>query len=101
MAGTLPPQGRAEADQLMELHERILVAAALEMGVRSAQPPVSIVVTLLEGATRWNGWTGDDEQLPGLANRAVHLAGLLLEEAVADDALLPVAIARRPPVPSA
>ncbi|GAA0319383.1 TetR/AcrR family transcriptional regulator [Kineococcus aurantiacus] len=95
MAGTLPPQGRAEANQLMELHESILEAAAREMGVRHPRPLVGIVVTLLEGATRWNGWDGDESHLPALAERAVQLAGGLLEQAITTDVLVPGPVVSR------
>ncbi|MEU1953506.1 TetR/AcrR family transcriptional regulator [Nocardia rhamnosiphila] len=78
MAHFLPAEVRAEADNWVALYERLYVAAAAELGVAAPDEAIRIVMTLLEGATRWCDWHGDDAELEPLADRAVALTRAVL-----------------------
>ncbi|MDR6989180.1 AcrR family transcriptional regulator [Paenarthrobacter nitroguajacolicus] len=78
MAGVLPPDLRAQVDQWVALHEQMYVAAARDMGCSEPAEHVRVVVTLLEGATRWVPKNCDDTELEELADRAVALSRAIL-----------------------
>jgi len=79
MVGILPKELRAQVDDWVDLYEGMYVAAALDMGIRSPAEPVKIVMTLLEGATRWAPRGCDEIQLAELTERAVLLSRSVLK----------------------
>ena len=79
MARILPAELRAQVDDWVRLHQDMYVAAAVDMGFREAEERVKIVMTLLEGATRWASPDCDDEELDKLTDRAVLLSRAILE----------------------
>jgi len=79
MAGILPDDLRAQIDDWITLHENMYVAAAEDMGCPAAAEHVKVVMTLLEGATRWASPGGDDDKLERLSDRAVLLSRAVLE----------------------
>ncbi|MFI6367736.1 TetR/AcrR family transcriptional regulator [Nocardia sp. NPDC050630] len=79
MVHNLPADVRTEADQWVDLYERMYRAAAADMGIESPDETVRIVMALLESASRWSAWNGDDKELPRLADRAVALTRSILD----------------------
>lgn len=78
MAGILPKDLRAQVDAWVTLHEQMYVAAAEDMGCVEASEHVKVVMTLLEGATRWAPTDCTDAELAILADRAVALSRTIL-----------------------
>ena len=79
MAGVLPKDLRAQVDEWVALHEQMYVSAARDMGCADPTEHVRVVVTLLEGATRWASRDCTDAELEELANRAVTLSRAILD----------------------
>lgn len=79
MAGILPAALRTQVDDWLNLHQDMYVAAAVDMGFPHAQERVKVVMTILEGATRWASPESDDEELKALTDRAVLLSRAVLE----------------------
>jgi AcrR family transcriptional regulator len=79
MAGVLPKQVRAEVDNWIELHENMYVACAKDLGVTEAEDRVKVVITLLEGATRWASPECDDDELDRLTDQAITITRTLLK----------------------
>jgi hypothetical protein len=78
MVGFLPGELRAQVDDWVSLYEDMYVAAALDMGHPNAEERVKVVMTLLEGATRWASTESDDQELEVLADRAVMISRTVL-----------------------
>jgi len=78
MAGILPEDLRAQVDDWVALHESMYTAAAQDMGYADAAKHVRVVITLLEGATRWASRECSDAELAELADRAVVLSRAIL-----------------------
>ena len=78
MVGFLPGELRAQVDDWVSLYEHMYVAAALDMGYPNAEERVKVVMTLLEGATRWASTECDDQELEALADRAVMISRTVL-----------------------
>ncbi|WP_347109617.1 TetR/AcrR family transcriptional regulator [Paenarthrobacter sp. S56] len=78
MAGFLPENLRAQVDHWVMLHEQMYIAAAHDMGCSDAAEHVRVVVTLLEGATRWAPADYSDAELGVMADRAVTLSRAIL-----------------------
>ncbi|MFJ4028655.1 TetR/AcrR family transcriptional regulator [Paenarthrobacter sp. NPDC089989] len=78
MAGVLPKDLRAQVDDWVTLHEEMYIAAARDMGCPDAEEHVRVVMTLLEGATRWAPADCDDAELEVVADRAVTLSRAIL-----------------------
>ncbi|BCW52347.1 TetR/AcrR family transcriptional regulator [Arthrobacter sp. StoSoilB13] len=78
MAGVLPKELRAQVDNWVTLHEQMYVAAARDIGCPDAEEHVRVVMTLLEGATRWAPRDCTDAELEELADRAVTLSRAIL-----------------------
>lgn len=76
MVGNLPPEVSAEAHELVSLYEQLYRSAAAEMGVDETAGPVTVVMTLLEGARRW--CMDGTESVTSAADRADHLTRALL-----------------------
>lgn len=79
MARILPAEVRAQVDDWVNLYQNMYVAAAVDMGFASPEERVKVVMTLLEGATRWASTAADDEELADLADHAVMLSKTILE----------------------
>lgn len=79
MTGILSKDLRSQVDDWLALHERMYVAAAQDMGCAKATEHVRVVMTLLEGATRWASPGGDDKELERLSDQAVLLSRAVLE----------------------
>lgn len=79
MARILPSELRAQVDDWVNLHQDMYVAAALDMGYPEAEERVKVVMTLLEGATRWASPECDDEEFDKLTDRAVLLSHAVLK----------------------
>ncbi len=79
MAHILPRELRAQVDDWVNLHQNMYVAAAVDMGFTQAEERVKVVMTLLEGATRWASAEAGDEELQALTDRAVILSRSILE----------------------
>jgi len=78
MANILPSELRSQVDDWVDLHQNMYVAAAVDMGFPQAEERVKVVVTLLEGATRWASPECDDAELAELTDRAVVLSRTIL-----------------------
>lgn len=78
MAEVLPKDLRAQVDEWVALHEQMYEAAARDMGYADPAEHVKVVVTLLEGATRWASRDCTDAELEELADRAVTLSRAIL-----------------------
>ncbi|MDP9937597.1 AcrR family transcriptional regulator [Paenarthrobacter nicotinovorans] len=78
MAEVLPKDLRAQVDDWVALHEQMYEAAARDMGCPEPAEHVRVVVTLLEGATRWAPTDCTDTELEVLADRAVTLSRAIL-----------------------
>lgn len=78
MATILPSELRAQVNDWVSLHEDMYAAAARDMGYTNPAEKVRIVVTLLEGATRWAPGQYDDEELDSMADKAVLLSRTVL-----------------------
>lgn len=78
MAGFLPEDLRAQVNRWVTLHEQMYIAAARDIGCPDAAEHVRVVVTLLEGATRWAPADYDDAELGKMADRAVTLSRAIL-----------------------
>lgn len=78
MATILPADLRAQVDDWVSLHENMYAAAARDMGYPQPEERVRIVVTLLEGATRWAPGHYDDVELDSMADKAVLLSRTVL-----------------------
>ena len=79
MANVLPRELRAQVDDWVDLHQQMYVAAAVDMGIPQADERVKVVMTLIEGATRWASPESNDAQLETLTDRAVLLSRTVLE----------------------
>lgn len=79
MVGILPAELRAQVDDWVNLYENMYVSAALDMGYPDAEERVKVVMTLLEGATRWAPVRSEDVELEALADRAVLLSRAVLK----------------------
>lgn len=75
---TLPAEVRDEANEMVTLYENLYRTAAIDMGFSEPDSAVSIVMTLLEGASRWCDTDDLDNRLPELIDRADSLARSLL-----------------------
>ncbi|KQS65707.1 TetR/AcrR family transcriptional regulator [Modestobacter sp. Leaf380] len=78
MVGLLPPEVSREADELVGHYEQVCLAAAVEMGYTEADHGLAVVMTLLEGATRWCGTVTDPLQLATHVRRADELSRAML-----------------------
>ncbi|MDI9978694.1 TetR/AcrR family transcriptional regulator [Rhodococcus sp. IEGM 1307] len=78
MVHVLPAEVRDEAAEWVGLYEGMYNAVAQDLGIEEPYEGVRIVMTLLEGATRWCDWDGSEGQLAALADRAVQLTRSVL-----------------------
>ncbi|WP_423183542.1 TetR/AcrR family transcriptional regulator [Arthrobacter sp. NyZ413] len=78
MAHVLPPALRDQVNDWVSLHQNMYVAAATDMGYTQAEERVKVVMTLLEGATRWASPDCNDDEMEALTSRAVTLSQVVL-----------------------
>lgn len=78
MAGILPAAVRTQVNDWVNIHQDMYVAAAVDMGYPEAEERVKVVMTILEGATRWASPECNDEELEILSDRAVQLSYAVL-----------------------
>ncbi|WP_179757357.1 TetR/AcrR family transcriptional regulator [Kineococcus aurantiacus] len=79
--GGLPDAARATAQGHVACYEDLLTAVVVQLGVPDPSSLVRLVLTLLEGAGRWNDWSGAPEDLKHLEDRAVAVCGWVLAQA--------------------
>ena len=79
MANILPAPLRTQVDDWVNLHQDMYVAAAVDMGYSQAEERVKVVMTLLEGATRWASPDSNDHELEALTARAITLSYAMLK----------------------
>ncbi|MDX3638054.1 TetR/AcrR family transcriptional regulator [Streptomyces sp. MB09-02B] len=77
----LAPTLRQEVDAWVDLYEALYRAAAEDMGFGSSVQQVKLVMTVLEGASRWAMWDGRKRSLAPLAEKANRATLALLEVA--------------------
>jgi AcrR family transcriptional regulator len=82
MAHVLPTQLSKQVGHWIDLYEALYVAAAHDMGFADAERRVKVVMTILEGATRWFDAQNDDRSLGLAANQAVLLSREILHLAL-------------------
>lgn len=92
MVHVLPTDVSAEADELVELYERMFRGAAHDMGFNEPEEAVRVVMTLLEGASKWCRPGDNFEDLALMVGRADALSRSVL--ALADRWPAPQASAR-------
>ncbi|MFW0775797.1 TetR/AcrR family transcriptional regulator [Paenarthrobacter nitroguajacolicus] len=78
MAHILPTTLRAQVDDWVTLHQNMYVAAAIDMGFAKPEERVKVVMTLLEGATRWASTDVNEEGLAALTEQAITLSRTIL-----------------------
>lgn len=78
MASILPADLRTQVDDWVALHENMYAAAARDMGHSKPEERVGMVVTLLEGATRWAPGNYNDAELGIMADKAVQVSRIIL-----------------------
>lgn len=79
MVHNLPGDLSAEANELVALYEELYRAAARDMGVEYPDEAIKLVMTLLEGASRWCTGGEDPRKLRKLAVRADRLTRSMLD----------------------
>ncbi|MFM9591788.1 TetR/AcrR family transcriptional regulator [Streptomyces scabiei] len=77
----LAPTLRQEVDAWVDLYEALYRAAAEDMGFGPSVQQVKLVMTVLEGASRWAMWDGRKRSLAPLAEKANRATLALLEVA--------------------
>jgi AcrR family transcriptional regulator len=78
MAGILPAAVRTQVEDWVNLHQKMYVAAAVDMGYQQPEEKVKVVITILEGATRWAPPKSDGREIESLADRAVMISHAIL-----------------------
>ena len=78
IGGFLPSEIREEIDHWLHLFPRMYEAAALEMGYRNCSTAVHVVVAVLDSATSWCRWSGDEQDLKALVDHATAISRSLL-----------------------
>ncbi|WP_231476439.1 TetR/AcrR family transcriptional regulator [Rhodococcus sp. UNC23MFCrub1.1] len=73
-AHILPTELSEKVTHWVDLYESLYVAAARDMGIENSERRVKIVNTLLEGATRWFGTDGTDDEVRQGADQAVLMS---------------------------
>lgn len=79
MVHILPEDVRDEAAEWVGLYEALYNAVARDLGFDAPEESVRIVMTLLEGASRWCEWDGSEKHLAELSDRAVQLSRSVLD----------------------
>jgi AcrR family transcriptional regulator len=74
----LQPEIRKEVHHWLSLCEALYEAAAHDMGYSEVKVKASIVMTLLNGAGSWCGWTGEKAHLDVCAQMAIAVTRNLL-----------------------
>ncbi|MGW9414493.1 TetR/AcrR family transcriptional regulator [Arthrobacter cupressi] len=79
VARFLADEVRDEVGLWMGLHADMYAAAAEEMGYELPVRTTKVIFTLLDGAGRWAGWSGSDDDLAELLDHTVALTRSILE----------------------
>lgn len=74
----LPASLRQEIDSWVDLYEALFRSAAGELGHKSPEQPVKVVMTILEGSNRWAMWNGKKSSIRACVDRATELTVQLL-----------------------
>lgn len=75
----LSDEVRNEVDVWMGLHEDMYSAAAEEIGYHISTKTIRMILTLLDGAGRWSGWNGSDQELVQISDQTVSVTRSILE----------------------
>lgn len=84
IGGFLPIEIREEIGHWLHLFPRMYEAAAYEMGYRNCETAVHVVVAVLDSATSWCKWSGNEQDLAIQAQQAIGITRALLSSQ-ADD----------------
>lgn len=79
VARVLGDDVRQEVAEWTKLYEDMYAAAAEEMGLPLSRRSIHVIFTLLDGARRWAGWDGSDQDLELILGHAVLLTRSILE----------------------
>lgn len=74
ISGTLPPEIRAEADQLTSLYTSLFAAAIQDLGHANANSAAAIIVSLLDGVRSWSQWDGSTSTLDDIVKTAAEIS---------------------------
>lgn len=77
-AHTLPPELSEQVGHWVDLYESLYVAAALDMGIPDSERRVKVVMTVIEGATRWFGPDRSEQAIQAGAEQAILLSRQIL-----------------------
>lgn len=78
IGGFLQPETREEMHHWLRLCVQMYEAAAIEMGYDNVETKVGVVMTILNGASTWCGWSGNPEDLGACADQAVGITRAVL-----------------------
>lgn len=78
MVHMLPTDLSEQVTHWVDLYEALFKAAALDMGFPDAERRIKVVMTVLEGATRWFDPDSSDAELAAGADQAVLISHELL-----------------------
>ncbi|MCZ1002385.1 TetR/AcrR family transcriptional regulator [Streptomyces mirabilis] len=78
MVHVLPADLSEQVTHWVDLYEALFKAAALDMGFPDAERRVKVVMTVLEGATRWFDPASSDAELAAGADQAVLISHEIL-----------------------
>ncbi|NUS83527.1 MAG: TetR/AcrR family transcriptional regulator [Streptomyces sp.] len=78
MVHHLPTDLSEQVMHWVDLYEALFQAAALDMGIRDAERRIKVVMTVLEGSTRWFDPDSSDAELAAGADQAVLISHELL-----------------------
>lgn len=67
----LPEELRKEMDDWIDLYEALYRGAAQDLGYRTPARAVKMIMTILEGASRWITWDGNEASLASSVDEAV------------------------------
>ncbi|PBB86844.1 TetR/AcrR family transcriptional regulator [Mesorhizobium sp. WSM3876] len=78
IGGFLPTEIREEIGYWLQLFPRMYEAAAYEMGYRNCETAVHVVIAVLDSATSWCRWSGDERDLGDQVEHAIAVSRALL-----------------------
>lgn len=76
--GFLQRDIREEMDHWLRLCARMYETAAQEMGYDNVEAKVRVVMTILNGASSWCGWSGNPKDLEACAEQAIAITRSML-----------------------
>ncbi|GAA2026663.1 TetR/AcrR family transcriptional regulator [Agromyces tropicus] len=97
LSNILAPDVREEVAELHRLYALVFVATAVDVGHRGdTSQAVEMVMTMLDGVSRWSGWDGTAESLHGAVESARSVARAILDAPLAGSADPVGAVGMRP-----